>query len=218
MPRRRKKNIHQVPDLYIVRLDRQFSFGNKKSVGKSAEPERCKITAVSTGPALIRPEAPEERNWLPLAIAVAVVIVVAVVGFVILEHGKKGPTVTAVSAQPDPYAVSLPITDLAMSESANLAGGKMTYIDGHFANTGLKTVTAVTVQILFRNFAHEVTQNDTQSLQLIRTRVPYVDVEPVSAEPMKPGDKKEFRLAFDGVSQDWNGAFPEIRVMKIESK
>ena len=62
-----------------------------------------------------------------------------------------------------------------MSESTNLAGGKVTYLDGHIANTGPRTVTGITVQVLFRDFAHEVTQNETQPLKLIRTREPYVD-------------------------------------------
>jgi len=61
-------------------------------------------------------------------------------------------------------------------------------------------------------------QNDTQSLKLIRTRDPYVDVEPVAAAPLKPGDDKEFRLTFDGISQDWDGAFPELRIVRVESK
>ena len=153
-----------------------------------------------------------------MAIAAGVVLVVALVAIFSLEHGKKGPTVTPVSAPLDAYATSLPVSGLQMSESANLAGGKVTYVDGVLTNTGQKTVSAVTVQILFRNYAHEVVQNDTQALKLIRTRDPYVDLEAVAAAPLKPGDQKPFRLSFDGVSQNWDGAFPEIRILKVESK
>lgn len=151
-----------------------------------------------------------------MAIAAAVVAVVAVVGVVVLEHGKKGPTVTPVSAQPDPYAASLPISHLQMSESSNLAGGKVTYVDGVIANAGTRTVTGAQIQILFHNFAHEVVQNDTQTLKLIRTREPYVDLEPASADPLSPGAQKAFRLSFDGVSPDWDGAFPEIRIVHVD--
>ena len=66
-----------------------------------------------------------------------------------------------------------------MSESANLAGGKATYLDGRIANNGSRTVTGITVQVLFRDPAHEVAQNETQPLRIIRTREPYMDVEPV---------------------------------------
>jgi len=153
-----------------------------------------------------------------LGLAAAVVLVVAAVAVLVLEHGKTLPRVTPISAPTDPYAASLPITGLAMSESANLAGGKVTYLDGHIANTGARTVTAITVQVLFRTFAHEVAQNETQPLKLIRMRQPYIDVEPVSAAPVKPGDQRDFRLIFDAVTPDWDGAYPEIRIIRVETK
>jgi hypothetical protein len=105
-----------------------------------------------------------------------------------------------------------------MSESGNLAGGKVTYLDGHIANKGARTVTAVTVQVLFRNYAHEVAQNETQPLKLIRMREPYIDVEPVSAAPLRPGGEQDFRLIFDALSPDWDGVFPEIRILHVETK
>ena len=127
-------------------------------------------------------------------------------------------TVAPITTPLDPYAGSLPISGLVMSESSNLAGGKVTYIDGHIANTGNKTVTGVTVQVLFRDVAKEVTQNETHLLKLIRTREPYVDVEPVSAAPIKPGEQRDFRLIFDAVSPDWDGAYPQVRIIHTETE
>lgn len=135
-----------------------------------------------------------------------------------LGHGKAGPTVTPISAIPDAYAVSLPITREAMSESTNLAGGTVTYLDGQIANRGSRIVSGVTVQVLFRSFAHEVAQNETLAVRLIRTREPYVDVEPISAAPLKPGDERDFRLIFDAVSPDWDGAYPELRIIHVDTK
>ena len=177
---------------------------------------------MSTGPQLVpsasRPPQTQDRNWLPLAIAAAVVVVVAAVAVLVLDHGKPRPTVAPISATPDAYAVSLPITGLQMSESSNLAGGKVTYLDGHIANTGPRTVTGITVQVLFRTFAREVAQNESQPLKVIRTREPYIDVEPVSAAPLAPGAEADFRLIFDQVNPDWDGAYPEIRVLHVETK
>jgi hypothetical protein len=112
----------------------------------------------------------------------------------------------------------LPITNVVMSESSNLAGGKVTYLDGHMTNTGTKTVSGVRVQVLFRNAAHEVAQNETQPLKWIRTRDPYIDLEPVSAAPLKPGEGQDFRLIFDAVTPDWNGAYPELRTIGVDAK
>lgn len=159
-----------------------------------------------------------ERNWLPLAIAAGAVLLVAAVAILLLEHGKPAPTVAPIQAAPDAYAASLPISHLAMSESANLAGSKVTYLDGRISNTGPRTVTAVTVQVLFRSYDQKVAQNETQPLKLIRMREPYIDVGPVSAAPIKPGEQRDFRLIFDTVSPDWDGAFPELRILRVESK
>jgi hypothetical protein len=123
-----------------------------------------------------------------------------------------------VTAVADPYAADLPISNVAMSESANLAGGKVTYLDGHIANKGSETVTGITVQILFRNAAHEVAQNETQPMMLIRTRDPYIDTQAVAAAPLKPGDERDFRLSFDTVNQDWDGVYPEIRILHVQAR
>lgn len=167
---------------------------------------------------LVPPAPAQERNWLPVVVAAAVVLIAAAVGVLVLEHGKGGQRVTPLSAALDPYAASISITNLAMSESANLAGGKVTYLDGHIVNKGASTVAGVTVQVLFRTYAHEVTQNETQRLKLIRTREPYIDIEPVSAAPLKPGDERDFRLIFDAVSPDWDGAYPELRIIHVATK
>jgi hypothetical protein len=173
---------------------------------------------VSIEPELVpSPETPE-RNWLPVAVAAAVILIVVVVAVVVMQHGKGPSGVTPISAAPDAYAANLPISHLVMSESANLSGGKVTYLDGHIANQGGSTVTSVTVQVLFRDPAHEVTQNETQQLKLIRTRDPYVDIEPISSAPLKPGSEGDFRLIFDMVSPNWDGAYPELRVIHVQTK
>lgn len=153
-----------------------------------------------------------------MIVAAAVVIVVAAAVVLTLEHGKAKATVTPISATPDAYAASLPISGLVMSESSNLAGGKVTYLDGHIANTGSSTVTGVTAQVLFHSYTHEVAQNETQALKLIRTRDPYVDLEPVSAAPLAPGAQADFRLIFDAVSPDWDQAYPEVRIVHVDTR
>ena len=155
---------------------------------------------------------------MPIAIAAGVIVIAATVAIVMMQHGKGTSTVMPVSAPLDSYAENLPITDLKMSESSNLAGGKVTYIDGHITNNGSKTVIGISAQVLFRNPANEVAQNETQPVKLIRTRDPYVDLEPVSAAPLKPGDGKDFRLIFDAVSPGWNGVYPEIRIVRVDAK
>ena len=176
---------------------------------------------MSTAPELVPPSPGEGRNWLPFLIAAAVVLLVAAAALVTMQRrasqARAVSAPTPVSTPLDPYAGSLVLDQLAMSEAPYLAGGKLTYLDGHIANNGALTVTAVTVQVLFRNYAHEIAQNETQPLKLIRMREPYIDVQPVSAAPLPPGAQRDFRLIFDTVSPDWDGAYPEIRVLRVET-
>ena len=171
---------------------------------------------MNTGPELIRPAEARERNWKPVLIAAGVVVIVVAIVVFVTSRGRNESSVAPVTAAADPYASNLPITNVAMSESSNLAGGKVTYIDGHIANKGDKTITAISAQVLFRNFAHEVAQNETQPMMLIRTRDPYIDTQPVASAPLKPGDERDFRLSFDTVTPNWDGAYPEIRILRVQ--
>jgi hypothetical protein len=173
---------------------------------------------VSSGPQLTPPAQPNERNWLPLAIAIAVVVIAGIIFYFVYSRGSGSPRVTPVNAPLDPYAANLHISGLAMSRSTNYIGAQITYVDGHIVNSGNRTVTGITAQVLFRDYTNIVTQNTTEKMQFIRTRTPYVDVEPVSAAPLKPGEGQDFRLIFDGVSSEWNGAYPEIRLIHVGTR
>jgi hypothetical protein len=74
------------------------------------------------------------------------------------------------------------------------------------------------VQVLFRNDEAMPPQIETLPLSLIRTREPYIDTQPVSAAPLKPGDGREFRLIFESLPANWNTQMPEIRVIQVVTK
>jgi len=169
------------------------------------------VTQESSG----RPSEAPERNWLPLAIAAA--LVAALAAALLLLTGHRKPAASA-SSTPDPYAANLTLTNLAMSESSNLAGGKVTYLDGHIANAGDRTVTAVTAEVVFRDFDKKVAQREAMPLMLVRMREPYIDTETVAAAPLKPGAGQDFRLNFDQVSPEWSGALPEVRILQVQTK
>ncbi|AXC15912.1 hypothetical protein ACPOL_6700 [Acidisarcina polymorpha] len=157
----------------------------------------------------------EKTSWLPWAIAGAVVLIG--LGCIVV-FGRRTPAPIGAGpglAPADPYAVNLPISDVHMSEASNFAGGKVTYLDGKITNQGANVLTGITVQVAFRNELKEVAQKETLPLNLIRTREPYVDTQPVSASPLKPGEQREFRLIFDSVPADWNQQYPEVRVVQV---
>jgi hypothetical protein len=160
----------------------------------------------------------EKTSWMPWIVA-AVVLVVGL-GILVIAGGHSTPVAPAGNgmAPADPYAAKLPLTGLEMSEATSFSGAKVTYIDGRVANTGDRTLTAITVQVGFHSDTGEFAQRIAEPLSLIRTRQPYVDTQPVSAAPIEPGQSREFRLIFDTVPPDWNLQMPEVRVIGVKAK
>jgi len=158
------------------------------------------------------------RNFPTTAVAIAAVAVLILVAALVLLE-RRGPaapsphTLQPVAA----YASNLPVSNLQMSESSSMSGGKQTYIEGHIANHGSQTVTGITVQVVFANDTRMAPQIETGPLNLIYMRQPYVDTRPVTASPMAPGAEADFRLIFDDVSDNWNQQLPEIRIVQVES-
>jgi hypothetical protein len=116
------------------------------------------------------------------------------------------------------YSSELAVSNLQMSESSSMSGGKQTYIEGHIANHGQKTVTDITVQVVFANDVSMAPQIVTEPLSMIYMRQPYIDTRPVSASPLTPGAEGDFRLIFDEVSDNWNQQMPQVRVTQVVTR
>lgn len=162
-----------------------------------------------------RPAPKEERSLAPWIVAGAVVLLIAAVLVVV---GLRSKASAAGSGQPDAYAAQIALTGITLSQSSNMAGSQITYVDGEVVNNGNRTVTGITVLTVFLDNAGQPGKAERAPLSLIRTRDPYIDIEPVSADPLPPGGRKPFRLIFDHVPAEWNQQNPQIRIQQVEVK
>ena len=164
--------------------------------------------------------APVKRA-VPLWAMVVAGAALAIALVFLLTRGRHQtvPAPLATTEQPvAAYAANLQLTNLAMSESTSFSGGKETYVDGHITNAGPKTVSGVTVQVLFAPDGGGTPQLETVPVNLVRMRQPYIDTEPVSAAPIAPGAAADFRLIFDDVRPEWNQEAPQIRVIGVMAR
>jgi hypothetical protein len=146
----------------------------------------------------------------------AVAIVVGVLLFMARHHA---PATAPNSLQPaSAYSNSVTLSNIELSEADNTIGGKSTYIEGHIANHGPATITAITAQVLFANDLGMPPQIETTPLFLIRTREPYIDTEPVSTAPIPSNGEADFRLTFENINANWNTQQPEIRLTQITTR
>jgi hypothetical protein len=186
-------------------------------VSVSETPQSAPASSAPAPPSFAEP-ARDRGGLSPAVWGVAALIVLVVVGIAFFIGRSKGPATPTTLQPPAPYAASLALTNLAMSEADSFSGGKVTYLDGHIQNTGNRTLVGATVQVVFANDEAMPPAIVTQPLTLVRMTQPYIDIEPVSAEPLKPGDSHDFRLAFESIPQNWNQQMPEMRIIRTELK
>jgi hypothetical protein len=160
-----------------------------------------------------------KRSFPTGAAAIAAVAVAILIAFFVLMGKRTQPA-------PPPnklllaaaYAPDLPVSRLQLSGSTSMSGGQQTYLEGHIANHGSKTVTGITVQVVFANDVSMAPQIETGPLNLIYMRQPYIDTRAVSAAPLAPGAEGDFRLIFDDISANWNEQLPQVRVIQVETR
>jgi hypothetical protein len=157
-------------------------------------------------------QAREERNWTPLAIGLAVVLV-AVGGFVLASRrgGGQGPA-------PDPYAQKLQVSAMLVSQARNFVGATVTYLDLHITNTGERTVAGGQAELTFRNRLDQVVQKETVPIRVLQPNQlgGYPDMLDLSVAPLGPGQTRNVRFVLEHVSTDWDHTFPGLRFVNLK--
>jgi hypothetical protein len=105
-----------------------------------------------------------------------------------------------------------------MSTAQNFVGAQVTYIDGTMTNAGDRTVTRILAHVVFRDSMSQLAQADDVPLRALRTTGPYPDAVDLNILPLAPGQSQQFRITFEHVSAEWNGAYPELAVTEVTLK
>ncbi len=147
-----------------------------------------------------------------IVIAIAVVVALAGAGALLLRETPRQ------NAGPPPYAAKLQFSDLKMSQAQNFVGATVTYIDGAVTNTGDKTVTHAMVQVTFKDSYNQVAQIENVPVKVLQSGGPYLDATDLSIAPLAPGQNRQFRLIFEHLSEQWNQAYPELRITDVTTK
>ncbi|HEX3104249.1 MAG TPA: DUF2393 family protein [Terriglobales bacterium] len=155
-------------------------------------------------------EPDHSRRFIIVAIVVVVGLVL-VAALLLREPVKTAPKIP-------PYAVKLQISDIKMSQAQNFVGASVTYIDGNIRNVGDKTVTHAAVRVTFKDAYGQVAQIEVVPIKLLQTSGPYPDTVDLVAAPLYPGETKPFRLIFEHVSEQWNQAAPELKIVDVSLK
>lgn len=149
--------------------------------------------------------APQNRSarLIPI-IGAALVGVILICGIIYLSNSKPQSTP---EAPPTPeakaYVHSLKLSNVAVKAAENLMEQRVVEVDGDVTNTGTRSLQSVEVYCYFSGI---------NGRQLGRQRATMVSpVDP----PLKPGQTRSFRLAFDSTPDGWNQAVPGLVIAKI---
>ena len=171
------------------------------------------VTDSNQPPDLFAEQPKEKPSRLPWIIAGGAILVV--IGVLIISSLMQKSSTPGANAPLSPYAASLTISDIQMSQAKTMVGGQSTYIDGTITNQGAKTITGVTLQAIFYDFNNQPAQLATLQMQRIRTRVPYIETETFNMAPIGPHQSAPFRLILDHVTEDWNQNPPTLRIIHV---
>ncbi len=158
----------------------------------------------------MKPERDSTSRAVMLGV-VFVLIAMAAAALFLRSHPPKPKPV-------DPYAAKINLSNIKMSTAQNFVGAQVTYIDGTMTNNGDHVVTRVIAHVVFRDSMSQLAQVDDVPLRALQTTGPYPDAVDLSALPLAPGLSQQFRITFEHVSTEWNGAYPEIAVTDVTLK
>ena len=156
----------------------------------------------------------EPRNWTPLIVGFALVLIVVAI-VVILGRTKKEVPKTA-----DPYSPNLVVQQVKLSQADNFVGATVTYIDLSVKNTGTRTVVGGALRAVFRDTLGQAVQTETLPL---RALIPHVlggedEAGDLALAPLGPGQTRTVRLTVEHISSEWNQAQPDLEFRGLRFK
>lgn len=143
----------------------------------------------------------EKSNLIvPLVIVAALIPIVAGVWWYFDREANRPAPKPLLTAEAREYVKNLKLAGVEMKATANYTGAAIIEITGQITNSGDKTVSRIELNCVFY---------DTMGQVVLRERVPIVKTL------LKPGETRAFRLPFEGLSENWNRAMPQLVIAQI---
>jgi len=143
----------------------------------------------------------ESRISIPLVIVFMVAGAVLLIWYFMASRTRPETPPPAITAEAKGYVRNLKLSGVEMKATANYAGAAVVEITGHIENAGNRIIDRVELTCVFY---------DPYGQEVQRERVPIVRAT------MRPGEKKTFRLPFEGLPNTWNQALPQLVIASIQ--
>lgn len=119
------------------------------------------------------------------------------------NNGVPGTKNQPITAEAKGYVRHLQLSGVELKATDSYMGGTIVEILGNIQNAGDRPVNQVDVNCIFY---------DPYGQVVLRERVSIVKPK---LGGLKPGEKKSFRLPFDGLPPSWNQSLPQVVIAGI---
>jgi len=146
------------------------------------------------------------KRGLGIQVYVTIVVLVAGIGvFAYLQYAAKRPQATLqLTPDANAYVRNLQLSDVTMKATANYMKQMVVEIEGKITNAGDRPIDVVEINCQFY---------DSYEQLVLRQRMAIVSEK---MGGLKPGETKQFRLAFDELPQSWNQGMPRLRIAGVK--
>lgn len=160
------------------------------------------------------PSPEQERNWIPMLVGVAAVVVA--VGAILLFSGHKAPA----GNEANPYVQQLQLSAIKLSAAENYMGGTVTYLDFSISNIGDRALVGADVHAEFKNTMGQIVQKETLPLHVLveNQLAGYPDLVDMGRAPIGPGQTKTVRITLEHISDDWDQTYPQMELVNLKLK
>jgi hypothetical protein len=141
-----------------------------------------------------------------IVIGLAIVLILGVFGWLTFGPKTPPPPPPVLSEEARDYLEHLMLEGVRMQSSESMANGRLIEILGTIRNNGSRRIKLAEVTCVFRDYGEQVVK---------RERVPIVGGA-TGAEPLDPGQAKNFRLPFDEIPDTWNQVMPTLVIAQIQ--
>ncbi len=148
--------------------------------------------------------------WPLVAILIAALLLAAIIAYMPRTPKAVERPTAGGEVPPQPFVSEIHLTGIGLADSP--IGGQ-TYVTGQMENTGEHDVTGITLQATFRDQNNAVVQQFTRPLEVLNTKDDANTSQPFTNSPLRAGQTRAFRAAFDNVPSAWNHQPPDLAIV-----
>jgi hypothetical protein len=137
------------------------------------------------------------------SIVAAAIVAGLIFWFFYMSRPAPHPELQPASAEELAYAPKVVLANLTMKAAENFMQQRVVEVRGDILNAGGRALDAVYVDCTFTGIDGRQVYRERQAAFLSKTN------------PLKPGETRPFRLAFDHLPDNWNQAMPALAVAKL---